>query len=150
MQTAVEWFIDQIKEYDFTPSSNNEEYVIVMPKWIFDAKRDEAKEMEKQQIIEAVSFGDCRGRVTTYLTDEQYYNETYGSKGSETTSSQTTSDKWKEYQDWLNEVPEISDEEIEKGAKEWYEKEGHYKPSAIALKTWVYAIKWYREQLKTK
>ena len=51
MQTAVEWFIDQIKEYDFTPSSNNEEYVIVMPKWIFDAKRDEAKELEKQQII---------------------------------------------------------------------------------------------------
>ena len=45
---------------------------------------------------------------------------------------------------------EISDEEIEKGAKEWYEKEGHYKPSAIALKTWVYAIKWYREQLKQR
>ena len=45
---------------------------------------------------------------------------------------------------------EISDEEIEKGAKEWYEKEGTYKPSAIALKTWVYAIKWYREQLKNK
>lgn len=43
---------------------------------------------------------------------------------------------------------EISDEEIEKGAKEWYNKEGAYKPSAIALKTWVYAIRWYREQLK--
>ena len=61
---------------------------------------------------------------------------------------QTTSDKWKEYQDWLNEPPEISDEEIEKGAREWYDKEGPYKPSAIALKTWSYAIKWYREQLK--
>ena len=45
---------------------------------------------------------------------------------------------------------EISDEEIEKGAREWYEKEGPYKPSAIALKTWVYAIKWYREQLKKR
>jgi uncharacterized protein (UPF0248 family) len=43
---------------------------------------------------------------------------------------------------------EISDEEIEKGAREWYDKEGRYKPSAIALKTWGYAIKWYREQLK--
>jgi hypothetical protein len=43
---------------------------------------------------------------------------------------------------------EISDEEIEKGAREWYDKEGPYKPSAIALKTWSYAIKWYREQLK--
>ena len=45
---------------------------------------------------------------------------------------------------------QISDEEIEKGAKEWYNKEGAYSASAIALKTWVYAIKWYREQLKTK
>jgi hypothetical protein len=43
---------------------------------------------------------------------------------------------------------DISDEEIEKGAREWYDKEGHYKPSSIALKTWGYAIKWYREQLK--
>jgi hypothetical protein len=43
---------------------------------------------------------------------------------------------------------DISDEEIEKGAIEWYDKEGRYKPSAIALKTWGYAIKWYREQLK--
>jgi ribosomal protein L32 len=45
---------------------------------------------------------------------------------------------------------EISDEEIMKGAKEWYNKEGAYSASAIALKTWVFAIKWYREQLKTK
>jgi len=45
---------------------------------------------------------------------------------------------------------EISDEEIEKGAREWYDKEGSYEPSAIALKTWVYAIRWYREQLKSK
>ena len=43
---------------------------------------------------------------------------------------------------------EISDEEIEKGAKEWYEKEGAYKPSAIALNTWLNACKWYKEQLQ--
>jgi len=43
---------------------------------------------------------------------------------------------------------EMSDEEIMKGAKEWYNKEGAYSASAIALKTWVYAIRWYREQLK--
>lgn len=45
---------------------------------------------------------------------------------------------------------EISDEEIEKGAKEWYEKERPYKPSAIALNTWIRGAKWYREQLKNK
>jgi hypothetical protein len=43
---------------------------------------------------------------------------------------------------------EMSDEEIMKGAKEWYNKEGAYSASAIALKTWVYAIRWYCEQLK--
>ena len=47
-----------------------------------------------------------------------------------------------------NEPIDMSDEEIMKGAKEWYNKEGAYSASAIALKTWVYAIKWYREQLK--
>jgi len=66
------------------------------------------------------------------------------------TSSQTTSDKWKEYQDWLNEPLELSDEEIMKGAEEWYEIEGSYKPSAIALMTWLNACKWYRNKLKNK
>ena len=47
-----------------------------------------------------------------------------------------------------NEPIEMSDEEIMKGAKEWYNKEGAYSASAIALKTWVYAIRWYCEQLK--
>ena len=59
--TAVEWFIEQIKEYDFTPPSNNEEYVIVMPKWIFDAKRDEAKEMESDREYEIKAFWFGRG-----------------------------------------------------------------------------------------
>ena len=45
---------------------------------------------------------------------------------------------------------ELSDEEIEKGAREWYNKEGAYSASAIALKTWVYAIRWYCEQLKKR
>jgi hypothetical protein len=47
--TSIEWLIEQIKEYDFTPPSNNEEYVILMTKWIFDAKIDEAKEMHKSE-----------------------------------------------------------------------------------------------------
>jgi hypothetical protein len=42
---------------------------------------------------------------------------------------------------------EISDKEIEKSAKEWYEKEGrvHYNAE---IRAWVSACKWYREQLK--
>jgi predicted Zn-dependent protease with MMP-like domain len=42
----------------------------------------------------------------------------------------------------------LTDEEIMKGAEEWYEIEGSYKPSAIALMTWLNACKWYRNKLK--
>ena len=73
-QTSIEWLIEQFKDYDCTPASNNDEYVIVIPQWIFNAKRDEALEMHKQEIID------------TYLLDEldsgkkyaeQYYQETF-------------------------------------------------------------------------
>ena len=58
-----------------------------------------------------------------------------------TTSSQTTSDKWKEYQDWLNEVPELSDEEIEEEIHKRY-------MTPVQDYAWRDACKWYREQLK--
>jgi len=61
-QTAVEWLQEQFNRQRF------------IEKLDFET----AKQMEKDQIMEAVSFGDCRGRVTTYLTDEEYYNEIYG------------------------------------------------------------------------
>ncbi len=81
--TAVEWFIEQIKEYDFTPPSNNEEYVIVMPKWIFNAKRDESLKQEKQDIISGYAFGHNDG--CRYMTNEKqefehgeaYFAETF-------------------------------------------------------------------------
>jgi hypothetical protein len=96
----------------------------------------------------ASSQTDEQGKPLTYWGGLDFTNPNANNIKSD--STQTTSDKWKEYQDWLNEPPEISDKEIEKGAKEWYNKEGAYSASAIALKTWVYAIRWYREQLKTK
>ena len=70
--TSIEWLIEQFKEYDFTPASNNEEYVIIMPRWIFDSKIDEAKQMHKQEIIDAAE----RWKGTDFA--ERYYNETYG------------------------------------------------------------------------
>jgi hypothetical protein len=36
--------------------------------------------MEKEQIMDAVNFGDERGKITTYQTAEQYYNETFKSE----------------------------------------------------------------------
>jgi hypothetical protein len=81
--TSIEWLIEQIKEYDFTPPSNNEEYVIVMPKWIFDSKKDEALKQEKQDIITAYAFGHNDG--CRYMTNEKqefehgeaYFAETF-------------------------------------------------------------------------
>lgn len=83
-QTAVEWLVEQLKDYDFTPPSNNEEYVIVMPKWIFNAKRERALEMEKQQIIDFTDSYILKCLSCNYDGDpislketEQYYKETY-------------------------------------------------------------------------
>ncbi len=38
----------------------------------------QAKEMEKEQIMKAVNFGDERGNIVSYSTAEQYYEQTYG------------------------------------------------------------------------
>jgi hypothetical protein len=156
--TSIEWLEEKFKIY--LPS--------IHQKGLEDAF-EKAKEMHKAEILTAFDEGQeyeyqYHINNTPKFDSETYYQETFGSNGSgehictyekcpqclKNTSSQTTSDKWKEYQDWLNEPPELSDEEIEKGAKEWYNKEGAYSASAIALKTWVYAIRWYREQLKCK
>jgi hypothetical protein len=63
-QTAVEWLIEELNQkIDFIP----------MDKW--DMIRDivqQAKEMEKEQIIDACNYGDFEE------LGEQYYNETYG------------------------------------------------------------------------
>ena len=65
-QTAVEWLIEQIKkEHPFWTS-------------IFE----QAKEMEKQQIKDAYNKS-FELRDKPYSTADKYYNETYGSKGSD-------------------------------------------------------------------
>ena len=155
--TAVKWLDEQLQDtmyfvYGYTDGVRK----VTIPLEDYMRLKQVALELEKEQIIDAYANAVMKENNSDYIgmheqsSAEIYFAETYGSKGSDETSSKTTSDKWKEYQDWLNEVPEISDEEIEKGAKEWYNKEGAYSASAIALKTWGYAIKWYREQLKLK
>ena len=139
--TSIEWLkAEYIKRGDSLPSG------------VFE----DAKEMHKQEIIDAWIATD---NELQRISAEQYYQETFVSKGSDakdvvlgyktsaqmldTQLPQTTSDKWKEYQDWLNELPEISDEEIEKGAEDWQEfRQGAGKQSFEA------GAKWYREQLK--
>jgi hypothetical protein len=60
-QTAVEWLVQQLR--------NGKEFN--------DELIQKAKAMEKEQIMNAVNFGDERGKITTYQTAEQYYNETF-------------------------------------------------------------------------
>ena len=70
-QTAVEWLIEQLP--------------LIQQEGLRD-EIEQAKEMEKQQIIDAYGVGNNDG--CSYMTDgktefkdaEQYYNETYNTK----------------------------------------------------------------------
>jgi len=83
-QTAVEWLVDQILvEYD--TYFNEEGDLVDKPiNQFFNAYKSsvnlieyvkQAKEMEKQQIIDAYKFGISDEYV---IGSEQYYNETFG------------------------------------------------------------------------
>jgi hypothetical protein len=76
------------------------------------------------KFLESMLKGEKTGLI------EKWFDETYGSKGSDATSSQT----------------EISDEEIQKAAKEYDIKSTRWGAKTI----FIDAIKWYREQLKQK
>lgn len=67
-QTAVEWLTNHILNSDF---ETDEEWQNVF---------EQAKEMEKQQIMSAFNFGvyDGGGIIKKYkMSGEQYYNETF-------------------------------------------------------------------------
>lgn len=78
-QTAVEWLHIQLKKgIDYNPLDP-----LSYPKSV-ENLFDEAKQMEKEQTINAHNHGftegTCFGATTVYkyVTAEQYYNETYG------------------------------------------------------------------------
>jgi spore coat polysaccharide biosynthesis protein SpsF (cytidylyltransferase family) len=60
-QTAVEWLIDRIEDVDLTEE-------------MFEKIKQQAKELEKQQIIDAYEKGD---KYKLEISGEQYYNETF-------------------------------------------------------------------------
>jgi len=70
-QTAIEWLVKTINyQIDYIPIKH------------WDSIRDiiqEAKEMEKEQIIDAYNIGSYDTSEKQFRP-EQYYNETYGSK----------------------------------------------------------------------
>ena len=115
-QTAVEFLISKLG----------------IPKITHNKLFEEALQMEKQQILDA--WNDVYGHIRDA---EEYYNETYGSKGSDEHIVDTTK--------MISSQTEISDEEIEKGAIEYYESPVGNIDREIGFR---YAIKWYREQLR--
>jgi hypothetical protein len=75
-QTAVEWLINQFLEVN-VDSITNENMYIKIPTKAFK----QAKEMEKEQIIDAHLLGLIYPlEMEASKQAEQYYNETYGSK----------------------------------------------------------------------
>ena len=70
MRTAVEWLVEELKSRS-----------IDLNKWNGDLV-EQAKEMEKQQIIDAVVWFDNTARrpYEIEIDAEQYYNETFKSE----------------------------------------------------------------------
>ena len=74
-QTAVEWLVEKFNQcepmYSGIQSLEHKQYL--------DALIEKAKEMEKEQIIEAHNHGYWEGDDADG-NDEQYYNETFKSE----------------------------------------------------------------------
>ena len=101
MQTAVEYIFQQLEEQGliFLTTKTNEMTISISASDYLDIKRL-SKEMEKQQIKDAY-WGGLNGSINDYSESkqvgseiidikygkgaDQYYNETYGSKGSDET-----------------------------------------------------------------
>jgi len=74
--TSIEWLVEQLKDYDFSPRENT--YLIEIPLWIWTEKFEEAKEMHRAEIIKANRDGvDMAVDKKPFIMGEQYYQETF-------------------------------------------------------------------------
>ncbi len=64
--TAVEWLYEEIDNKDMGE----------IPIWVYQLL-EQAKEMEKKQIIDAMDICQRTDFYVKYESSEQYYNETY-------------------------------------------------------------------------
>ncbi len=78
-QTAVDWLVEQLKEYDFADIKDSENYIIKIPAWVLTEKQEKAKEMERQQIIKAHEQGRIDKHNDFGRDGETYYKEKYSS-----------------------------------------------------------------------
>jgi hypothetical protein len=73
-QTAVEWLKFQINSIQFQDPAAEELYLEIQP------LIEQAKAMEKEQIIRAHLMARCYDNPNSHNEAEQYYTETYESK----------------------------------------------------------------------
>jgi hypothetical protein len=129
--TSIEWLDEQIQEYVISVDHVANTMVIKISfEEYMDLKR-QSKEMHKQEIIDAYETSHI-----SMMTSEQYYQETFVSKGS------GMSEKPNNHIEAELPKQEISDEEIEKAFTDASERLSEYKEGLID------GAKWYREQLK--
>ena len=86
-KTAVEWLIEQLKEYDCADIKDSQNWVIKIDALVLTAKVEQAKAMEKEQMedcwIAAHQAGRFEGKGIAqedWQTFFNYYNETYKNK----------------------------------------------------------------------
>ena len=74
-KTAVEWLVEQLRQFAFDPNHHLGLGDIRLTQGQIDELQEQAKEMEKEQIIDAWMATD---NELQRLAAEQYYNEEYG------------------------------------------------------------------------
>lgn len=149
-QTAVEWLDRWFRD---NPEATHEEG---------NKALEQAKEMEKEQIIDAFDEGqeyEYQYHINNApkFDSATYFAETYGSKGSDGNFKQFSLYEHKETiatsDTPTSSQTEISDEEIKKAAHEHgYEHHSFFTAATSNQKklSWIAACKWYREQLKQR
>jgi hypothetical protein len=79
-QTAVEWLVEQFKEYDFADVKDTENYIIKMQSFVLTEKLEKAKEMDKENMIEfaynALKIAD--NTTNRYVDVDELYDKLYG------------------------------------------------------------------------
>ena len=73
-KTAVERFAAEVLKYKNPTNLNGTDYIMISINKV-EYLKEQAEEMEKQQIIDAIDY--YKKRPYCEMTPEQYYNETY-------------------------------------------------------------------------
>lgn len=80
METALEKFIEQLKQYDIAKVTDDENWIIKIPAWVLTEKIEQAEKEEKQQIISAWENGYENGACVndeTIYHGSRYFQKTF-------------------------------------------------------------------------